>query len=177
VTAEECHRPQRYCHAYGTFKRLSFLANVPSMVYKETRVPHDHPDRPCPPRSQVPLVRGDPGDDRLGGHDDLISAYRYSCNSIRAPKSLREAGEQSQIVRDSELSILSFGFSRRCGSQEQVLARTHALPNNPAHSGVLIPTRPIFNSFSQDTISRVLIGRETFRCCHFSPPSPSPCAF
>jgi hypothetical protein len=60
-------------------KRLTYLANVSKYgVVKETRVPHDHPHRPRPPRSQVPPVRGDPRGDRLGGPDGLTSTYSYN---------------------------------------------------------------------------------------------------
>jgi hypothetical protein len=101
--------------------------------------------------------------------------------SIRALKSVRAAGEPNQIVHDSELCI--FSFVSLVSSDDAVLRNRYsptarALPkyNIPAHSGVLTLTPSVFNTFSQDT-EFYLIGRETFRCRHFSLPSPSPCAF
>jgi hypothetical protein len=84
--AEDCYRPQRYTDAMQCPSDSLFSQACQVWSSNETRVPHDHPDRPRPPRSQVPPVRGDPGDDKLGGRDGLISAYRYSRRFNQATK-------------------------------------------------------------------------------------------
>ncbi|KAN0136394.1 hypothetical protein V8E53_005762 [Lactarius tabidus] len=109
--AEDSYRPQRYTDAMQFPSDTLFSQACQVWSSNKTRIPHDHPDCPRPPRSQVPPVRGGPGDDKLGGHDGLISAYRTG-----------------QIVHASELSVLSFAFSSRCSSQEQLQPR-YSLPS------------------------------------------------